>query len=250
MPNNQTLLAASNISVSRRGKVILNSVSMEINAGSIITLIGPNGAGKSTFIKVLLGIMKADNGDLVRSKHLQIGYMPQKLQIDDTLPITVERLLSLPVKVSEPETRWALQQTGVEYLYGQSVQSLSGGEFQRVMLARAILKKPNLLVLDEPVQGVDFTGEVELYELIEAIRDRLGCAVLMVSHDLHIVMAKTDKVICLNQHVCCSGEPETISDHPEFIQLFGDATRQNLAIYKHKHNHHHDLHEQGGHQLD
>lgn len=243
----EPLISAEQIYFNRSGREILQNISLEINPATITTIIGPNGAGKSSLIKILLGIETPTNGKIERRKDLKVGYMPQKLHVDETLPLKVHRLLSLPNAVNRKQALWALSRTGVDYLVDQQVQKLSGGEFQRVMLARAILKRPNLLVLDEPVQGVDFTGEAELYELIGQIRDELNCAVLMVSHDLHIVMAKTDQVICINRHVCCQGSPDTISHHPEFMQLFNTHGDPNIAIYQHQHNHRHDLNEQGGH---
>lgn len=238
------VLSAKDIQFSRQDRKILNSVSIDLKPGSIITLIGPNGAGKSTFVKILLGIEKPDSGEITRKPGLRVGYMPQKIHIDESMPLTVKRLLGLPLPVSHQEISDALELTGVGYLIDQQVHRLSGGEFQRVLLARALVRKPDLLVLDEPVQGVDFTGEIELYELIQQLRNTLGCAILMVSHDLHIVMAKTDEVICLNHHVCCSGTPETVKGHPEFQQLFG-TSHPALGLYTHHHNHEHSLGDQG-----
>ncbi|WP_428240444.1 zinc ABC transporter ATP-binding protein ZnuC [Gynuella sp.] len=238
-----TLIKASGLGFSRQGKQILENIHVTLEKSSLVTLIGPNGAGKSTLVKILLGILSPDSGQIERSPGLKIGYMPQKLHIDNTMPLTVSRFLSLPQKQSVQRIEQVLSMTGVVHLANQYVQKLSGGEMQRVLLSRALINNPDLLVLDEPVQGVDFTGEVALYELIQRIRDELGCGILMVSHDLHIVMAKTDQVLCLNRHLCCSGEPETVSQHPEFRQLFGHHS--SIGIYTHHHDHHHHLSEQG-----
>jgi len=238
------VLTAQNIHFSRQGRQVLEGVSLQLVPGTIVTLIGPNGAGKSTFVKILLGIEKPDSGQVTRQSGLEVGYMPQKIHVDESMPLTVKKLLCLPHPVSNEEVDTALALTGVSYLRDQQVQKLSGGEFQRVLLARAVVRKPDLLVLDEPVQGVDYTGEIALYEVIHQLRKTLGCAILMVSHDLHIVMAKTDEVICLNRHVCCSGTPESVKDHPEFQQLFG-ANQAALGLYTHHHNHEHRLDDQG-----
>lgn len=235
------LISASHISKAYGAQTVLKGVSLQLTAGEIMTLIGPNGAGKSTLVKLLLGVIIPDSGTVVRKAGLSIGYVPQKLHIEATMPLTVHRLMTLAANASKSDILAALTRTGVAHLYQASVQSLSGGELQRVLLARAILFKPDLLVLDEPVQGVDYTGEIELYDLIKRIRDELGCAILMVSHDLHIVMAATDKVICLNGHVCCSGAPEAIAVHPEYIQLFGEKNAKALGVYAHKHDHEHSI---------
>ena len=238
-----TLIQADGIAFSRQGKQILENVHVSLEKGSLVTLIGPNGAGKSTLVKILLGIEPPDQGEIRRKPELKIGYMPQKLHIDNTLPLTVSRFLSLPTRQSRSQIEKVLAMTGVAHLIDRYVQKLSGGELQRVLLSRALINEPDLLVLDEPVQGVDFTGEIALYELIQRIRDELGCGILMVSHDLHIVMAKTDQVLCLNHHLCCSGEPETVSQHPEFKQLFGHHS--SIGVYTHHHDHHHHLSDQG-----
>lgn len=238
------VITAHNIHFSRQGRHVLSGVSLELKQGSIVTLIGPNGAGKSTFVKILLGIEQADSGEIVSKPGLRVGYMPQKMHVDESMPLTVKKLLCLPHPVSDIDIDTALALTGVSYLKDHQVQKLSGGEFQRVLLARAVVRKPDLLVLDEPVQGVDYTGEIELYEVIHQLRKTIGCAILMVSHDLHIVMAKTDEVICLNHHVCCSGTPDLVKDHPEFKQLFG-ANHAAIGLYTHNHNHEHSLDDQG-----
>lgn len=244
--NNKPLIEARQLGVRLGGKSIISHVDLTVRAGQIVTLIGPNGAGKSTLVKALLGVYPVSEGSLQRRPGLSIGYMPQKIQIDDSLPLSVYRLMTLTHRADREAVSAALNLTDMPHLIDRPVQQLSGGEFQRVMLARSLLRQPDLLVLDEPVQGVDFTGEVDLYRLIRRIRDERGCAILMVSHDLHLVMAATDEVICLNGHVCCSGAPESVARQPEFTQLFGHKHADALAFYSHHHDHHHELSEHRG----
>ncbi|WP_206605595.1 zinc ABC transporter ATP-binding protein ZnuC [Pelagibaculum spongiae] len=234
------LIKAENICFVRNQRHILKDISLEVTAGKIVVVIGPNGAGKSTLLKLLLGLEREDSGQIKRKRKLRIGYMPQKLQVNPALPLSVERFLRLACKqISQQEIEQALQQVGMLRLLQRSVHVLSGGEWQRVLLARAILRKPDLLVLDEPAQGVDITGQAELYRLIGQLRDQLNCGVLMVSHDLHLVMSGTDQVLCLNQHICCSGHPEMVSQHPEYLRLFSPTEAEALAVYTHHHNHTH-----------
>ena len=207
--------------------------------GEILTLIGPNGSGKSTTAKMALGIVNPDEGSAHRRKELKVRYVPQRVSIDWTVPLKVRRLMSLTGRVSRNEADEAMSLTGTLHLADSEVRTLSGGEFQRVLLARAIAFKPELLVLDEPVQGVDYNGEIEMYELIRKIRDDLQCGVLLISHDLHIVMAATDRVVCLNGHVCCCGTPKTVASSQEYRDLFGDRAASGLAFYEHHHDHHH-----------
>lgn len=236
------LLQANNISLRFGQKVILTDVELSVHRGEIVTLIGPNGAGKSTIVRIVLGLLKPDTGKVTLAPHIKIGYMPQRLHVEPYLPLSVKRFLKLTKdSYSNKENFYSiLKQVGVSHLLSQALQELSGGELQRVLLARALLRSPDLLVLDEPVQGVDITGQEELYNLIVQIRDELNCGILMVSHDLHLVMAGTDSVICLNKHVCCSGLPEDVTKHPEFVSLFGTLTPKGIAIYQHRHNHRHD----------
>ncbi|WP_192456695.1 zinc ABC transporter ATP-binding protein ZnuC [Musicola keenii] len=236
-----TLVSLDNIGVQFGNRPILTDITFRLQAGRILTLLGPNGAGKSTLVRVVLGLLPPTSGRLERAPHLRIGYVPQKLHLDVTLPLTVNRFMRLRPGVKHDDIMPALKRVQAGHLLEQPMQKLSGGETQRVLLARAILNQPQLLVLDEPTQGVDVNGQLALYELINQLRQEYQCGVLMVSHDLHLVMAKTDEVLCLNQHVCCSGAPEVVSLHPEFLAMFGHRGAEQLAIYRHHHNHRHDL---------
>lgn len=229
----------SNAGVKRGERWLVRGVELKLAKGEIVTLIGPNGSGKSTTAKMALGIIAPDEGSSEISRQLRVGYVPQKLAIDWTLPLSVERFMHLTAKLTKPQLMAALEATGVEALARSEVRTLSGGEFQRVLLARAIANKPDLLVLDEPVQGVDFQGEIALYELIQTLRDQLGCGVLLISHDLHMVMAATDRVICLNGHVCCSGTPKTVIADKAYQELFGKRSNPAIAFYEHSHDHTH-----------
>ncbi|BDA84825.1 zinc import ATP-binding protein ZnuC [Aureimonas sp. SA4125] len=233
------LLNLAGAGISRSGRWLVRGVDLGVRRGEIVTLIGPNGSGKSTTAKMAIGLMKPDEGSAVRRPGLAVGYVPQKLAIDWTLPLTVERLMSLTGRLRPAEIDAALGSVGIAHLKKAEVQHLSGGEFQRALLARALARKPDLLVLDEPVQGVDYTGETQLYELIGDIRDRTGCGVLLISHDLHVVMAQTDTVVCLNGHVCCRGTPEKVAASPEYLKLFGARAAGTLAVYRHHHDHTH-----------
>ena len=235
------LVSLENAGIFRSGRWLVRGVSMSVAAGEIVTLIGPNGSGKSTTAKMALGVLNADEGKTHRTANLRASYVPQKLSINWTLPLAVKRFLKLTNRASESEMRDAPSATEILHLTDAQMSNLSGGEFQRVLLARAILRSPNFLVLDEPVQGVDFNGEIALYGLIENIRNRLNCGVLLISHDLHMVMSSTDKVICLNGHVCCSGTPSNVASSDEFRLLFGDRAASALAFYEHNHNHEHLL---------
>jgi zinc transport system ATP-binding protein len=250
--SNTLLLKANNLSLSFRQKKVLDDISLEIHSGKIITFIGPNGCGKSTLTKVLLGLQKTHTGKFTRKRNLRVGYMPQKLQLDERLPLTVRGFLRLTHGCNHNEIDGWLERLNIKPLTNSSVHNLSGGEWQRVLLARALLVKPELLVLDEPVQGVDVQGQLELYQLIPQLRDELGCAVVMVSHDLHLVMAATDEVICLNGHVCCSGHPDTVSADPAYLELFGRKLNSPIAHYTHHHDHEHCSadHAHGDHQHD
>ena len=178
----------------------------------------------------------------MRSGSLNIGYVPQSIDHDETLPITVKRFLSMAGKIDNTELRMTLQQVGAEKVFEHRLSQISGGEMRRVTLARALLTRPDLLILDEPSSGVDISGQANLYGLIQKIRDQYQCGVLLVSHNLHVVMAATDRVVCLNKHLCCSGTPEDVQQHPEFVSLFGQQNSETLGIYRHDHDHDHDLH--------
>ncbi len=238
----ENLVEVQHLNIIFGENTVISDVSMQLKKGEITTLIGPNGAGKTTLVKAILGLLRPSSGKVIRSENLRIGYMPQKLHIDATFPLTVERFLKTAAFSEDEDRLRALLAVGAEMLLNHSVHSLSGGEMQRVLLARALLRKPELLVLDEPAQGVDINGQIELYSLIASIRDQYGCAVVMISHDLHLVMAATDQVICLNSHICCSGHPEQVSTDPSYIELFGVPGAENLALYSHHHNHQHNEH--------
>ena len=235
------LIRLDGVAVSFNGQPVLDNVQLSVQPGEIVTLIGPNGAGKTTLVRVVLGLLQPDSGNVRRAPRLRIGYMPQKLHVDATLPLSVLRFLRLVPGVDRSAAAAALAEVGASQVIDSPLQSISGGEMQRVLLARALLREPQLLVLDEPVQGVDVAGQAELYRLISRLRERHGCGVLMVSHDLHLVMSATDQVVCLNRHVCCSGHPEQVSGDPAFIELFGQDAKS-LAVYHHHHDHDHDLH--------
>ena len=233
-----TLVKLENAGYSQNNKWLVRGVSLEVEKGKIVTLIGPNGSGKSTTAKIALGIYKKIEGK-VEKYTKKVGYVPQRVSIAWTLPLRVNDFMVLTENLKDDAINEALSLTGVEHLKNKNLGSLSGGEFQRVLLARAISKKPELLVLDEPVQGVDFTGEIALYELIKKISDELNCGILLISHDLHTVMSATDHVVCLNGHVCCSGSPIDVAENHEYKALFGDQASQILSRYEHKHDHVH-----------
>ena len=236
--NNNTLVILKDAGYRQNDKWLVKGVSLAVEKGKIVTLIGPNGSGKSTTAKIALGIFKKIEGEVEKYTN-KIGYVPQKISIDWTLPLRVYDFLTLTENISEVAIDEALSLTGVIHLKNKNLGNLSGGEFQRVLLARAISKKPELLVLDEPVQGVDFTGEIALYELIKKISDQLNCGILLISHDLHTVMSATDHVVCLNGHVCCSGSPIDVAKNNEYKALFGEQASQILTRYEHKHDHVH-----------
>ncbi len=234
-----SLLSAQRICVRYGATEVLHDVSLAIEAGEIVTILGPNGSGKSTLLRALLGIVPVAEGGILRSEGLRIGYVPQKLAVDRSMPITVRRFLSLPVRVGDAAAAEALARVGMGGQEGQQMSDLSGGQLQRVLLARALIDRPGLLMLDEPTQGLDQQGEVAFYRLIEEVRTLTGAAILMVSHDLHVVMAASDRVICLNGHICCEGTPRVVSNAPEYRALFGLGTQGALALYRHEHDHEH-----------
>lgn len=233
------IISLDKISYQKNGVNILHNVSLEILAKELVTIIGPNGAGKTTLLKVVLGLISPTSGQILKRSSLKIGYMPQKLHMDPSLPITVKRFLEF--SCYQNTLQEIVTAVGIDKLLDKSIHVLSGGEFQRALLARALLSKPDLLVLDEPLQGVDISGQFSLYKLIYEVRQILGCAVLLVSHDLHFVHAASDKVICLNHHICCAGKPEEVKEHPNYQSLFSNYRPEVLAPYAHSHNHSHDI---------
>lgn len=235
------LISARALTLVRDRRTLLEAIDFDISGNEIVTVIGPNGAGKSTLVRVLLGLIAPDSGEIRRCPGLRLGYAPQRFDIDRAIPITVERFLRLGGSYADTVIAAALEEVGAGHVRRQQLADLSGGELQRAILARALLREPNLLVLDEPVRGVDYAGEAELYDLIGRLRDTRQLGVLLVSHDLHVVMAKSDRVICINRHVCCSGVPHAVARDPEYSRLFGAQAARAFALYHHEHDHRHDL---------
>ena len=235
---NSTLVKLNNAGFKQNDKWLVEGVSLTVKKGKIVTLIGPNGSGKSTTAKIALGIYKNIEGSVEKYTN-KVGYVPQKISIDWTLPLRVYDFMLLTENIKDEAIDEALTLTGVIHLKNKNLGNLSGGEFQRVLIARAIAKNPDLLVLDEPVQGVDFKGEISLYELIKKISDKVNCGILLISHDLHVVMSSTDYVVCLNGHVCCSGTPQSVANNNKYQELFGDRASTILSVYEHKHDHTH-----------
>ncbi len=233
-----SLIRTQGLTVHHGGVAAIENVDFEIDRGEIVTIVGPNGSGKSTLVRALLGIVEPTSGVVERQSDLRIGYLPQRLAIDASMPLTVERFLCLPHRHPGEDVSKVLTQLGVPGLENRQVTELSGGQFQRVLLARAILVKPDILILDEPTQGLDQSGAATFYRLVEQVRQELGCAVLLVSHDIHVVMGASDRVICMNGHVCCQGRPENVLETPEYRELFG-ASEDVLALYRHDHDHDH-----------
>ncbi len=237
----EVLAAAQGVSIAFQGKPAVANVSVTVHASEIVTLIGPNGAGKTTLARALLGLTPVSAGRITRKPGLRIGYVPQRFPIDRIIPLSVRRFMSLSEAVPREQAAACLAETGAERLIDAQMCELSGGEFQRVLLARALARDPQLLVLDEPAQAVDFAGAAQLYELITAIRDSRGCGILLISHDLHVVLGASDRVVCLNRHVCCEGRPGMVAGHPEYVRLFGPKAAASLGLYEHHHDHTHTL---------
>jgi zinc transport system ATP-binding protein len=237
----ESLAKATNLRIRKAGRDILQDVSLDISRGEIVTLVGPNGAGKTTLVRSLLGIEPVQSGRVWRRDGLRIGYTPQRFDVDASIPMTVRRFIEMGARDAADGVDGRLDEVGASHLSDQQLADLSGGEFQRVLLARALLREPDLLVLDEPVQGVDYIGAADLYRLIARIRDIRGCGVLLVSHDLHVVMSQSDRVVCINHHVCCHGVPDSVAQHPEYQRLFGPEAARAFALYRHAHDHSHGL---------
>jgi|TARA_B110000305_G_C19438335_1_gene640297 zinc transport system ATP-binding protein len=233
------LIELNNCGVYRNEKWLVRGVSIKVYKGQIVTLIGPNGSGKSTTAKMALGILKPDEGKNLVQNDIKVSYVPQKISIDWSLPLRVIDFMNLIERHNLNNITETLSLTGIKHLLYDDVRNLSGGEFQRLLMARAIAKKPDFLVLDEPVQGVDYPGEIALYKTIQEIVKNLNCGILLISHNLHVVMSQTDHVVCLNGHVCCSGAPKSIVKEAEYIKLFGKNMDPTLAFYEHEHDHNH-----------
>ncbi|MBK4775439.1 zinc ABC transporter ATP-binding protein ZnuC [Candidatus Pantoea edessiphila] len=238
----KTLVKLENVSVIYNNRSVLSNINISLKSDHILTLIGPNGAGKSTLVRVILGLLSPSGGKVDRIKGLKIGYVPQNIYIDQTLPITVKGFMNLININKYEDILLALQRVNACHLINLPLQTLSGGEIQRILISRSILNKPQLLVLDEPTQCMDTQGQIAIYDLIDDLRREFSCGVLIVSHDLHLVMAKTNEVICLNNHICCSGSAKSVSQHPEFISMFGLQDIQQLAIYRHHHSNYCEIH--------
>ena len=234
-----SLIEITNLGYDLGAKKILHDIDLKLFKGEIVTVVGPNGSGKSTLLRLIIGAITPTKGSIERKRNLRIGYVPQSLHIDPTIPITVRRFLNLPIRVPINDLTEATKQAGINNLFDKQMTELSGGQFQRVLLARALINKPDILLLDEPTQGLDQPGSANFYQQIEQLRKTLNCSVLMVSHELHVVMSASDRVICLNGHICCQGKPEIVASAPEYKEIFGSGTEGALAIYRHEHNHSH-----------
>lgn len=235
-----SLVQVEDLTVRYGASTVLLGVSLHVEPGEIVTIVGPNGSGKTSLLRAIIGAVKPVKGRVIHGSGVKIGYVPQNLHIDETLPMTVSRFLKLPSSVTFADIGHALTQAGVPNLAKAQLSQLSGGQFQRVLLARALIGKPDLLLLDEATQGLDQRGSASFYQQIETVRQDTGCAILMISHELHVVMSASDRVICLNGHVCCEGTPAVVASAPEYRALFGTGTGGALALYRHKHDHSHD----------
>lgn len=237
----EPIVELSGVEVRAGNRVLVTGIDLSVSDSEIVALIGPNGAGKTTLIRAALGLVRPSAGTARKRTGARIGYMPQRLNIDRNMPLTVRRFLGLAGKFEPGARTQVLEETGIAGIIDSPVHDISGGEWQRTLLARALLREPDLLVLDEPAQAVDLTGQADLYRLIGEIRDRRGCGVLMVSHDLHLVMSATDQVVCINTHLCCAGTPDTVSRDPSYVALFGESVAETMALYHHNHDHAHGV---------
>jgi len=245
-----SLIAAKNVSFAHGGRRVLDHVDLAVAPGEIVTIVGPNGSGKTTLLRLLIGALTPDSGTVTRAPGLRLGYVPQTLALDPSLPMTVDRFLALPKRPGKAALAEARARAGLSESGTKPLASLSGGQFQRVLLARALLNDPQLLILDEPTKGLDQPGSAQFYETIDGLRRELGIGVLMVSHELHVVMSASDRVVCLNGHVCCAGTPEVVANAPEYRALFGTGTHGALALYRHTHDHTHDHGHDHAHDTD
>lgn len=234
------LISLNSVTLGYDGKIVLRDIDLTVKRGEIITIVGPNGSGKTSMMRALIGALVPTTGSIVRSRALRLGYVPQKLNIDHSFPITLRRFLSVPKRINPEQVTEAASLIGMGDFLDQQIATLSGGQFQRALLARAIIDAPDLLLLDEPTQGLDQNGSARFYQLIADLKEKLDCAIVLVSHDLHVVMSASDRVICLNGHICCEGTPSVVSSAPEYRALFGSGTQGALAIYQHQHDHVHD----------
>ena len=234
------LISLNSVTLGYDGKIVLRDIDLTVKRGEIITIVGPNGSGKTSMMRALIGALVPTTGSIVRSRALRLGYVPQKLNIDHSFPITLRRFLSVPKRINPEQVTEAASLVGMCDFLDQQIATLSGGQFQRALLARAIIDAPDLLLLDEPTQGLDQNGSARFYQLIADLKEKLDCAIVLVSHDLHVVMSASDRVICLNGHICCEGTPSVVSSAPEYRALFGSGTQGALAIYQHQHDHVHD----------
>lgn len=239
--NAEILVDVKHISLKLNQRSILEDVNFAVKRGEIVTIIGPNGAGKTALLKIILGLSKPTYGKVTLAQNVRIGYMPQVLIVESLMPLSVNRFLLLSPRADKGKCLTMAQELGITHIMSSPIQNISGGELQKVLLARALLNDPDLLVLDEPAQGIDINGQAKLYQIISSMRSKLNCSILMISHDLHLVIAGTDQVICLNKHVCCYGHPATVMQNPEFINLFGAKVASELALYTHNHDHNHDI---------
>ncbi len=234
-----SLASLENIGLKIAGQQIIDRISLHLNKGEITTLIGPNGGGKTSIARILLGVLRPTSGTITKNSNIKIGYMPQKIEVERTIPMTVENFLTLSTHkiIFDDHIRSLISRLKLENILQKQIHDLSGGQMQKILFLRAIINKPDLLVLDEPTQYMDIGATEEFYQIIDEIRKAQHCAILLISHDLHMVMQKTDFVFCVNHHVCCHGSPESINQHPEYLSLFGNKSA--LGIYQHHHDHKH-----------